>query len=70
MENLASIALDDGETIQDSEREGRHCEEVHGRDDLAVIAPESSPEFSVPAREETSAGCSEKLYVQRRRSRV
>src|SRR4029453_558045 len=44
MENLASIVFDDKETIQDSEREGRHGEEVHGRDDLAVIAQESSPE--------------------------
>ena len=30
---------------QDSEGESRHGEEVHGRDDLAVIAQESSPEF-------------------------
>ena len=46
MENLASIVFDDEETIQDSEREGRHGEEVHGRDYLAVIAQESSPEFA------------------------
>ena len=45
MENLASIVFDDEETIQDSEREGRHGEEVHGRDDFAVIAQESSPQF-------------------------
>jgi hypothetical protein len=35
--------LDDEETIQDSERQGRHREEVHGRNDLALIAKESSP---------------------------
>jgi hypothetical protein len=45
MENLASIVFDDEETIQDSKSEGRHGEEVHGRDDFAVIAQESSPEF-------------------------
>jgi len=51
MENLASIVFDDEETIQDSEREGRNGEEVHGRDDLAVIAQESSPELrDLPAR--------------------
>jgi len=37
--------FDDEETIQDSKSEGRHGEEVHGRDDFAVIAQESSPEF-------------------------
>jgi hypothetical protein len=31
---------------QDSEGEGRHGEEVHGRDDLAVIAKESRPELA------------------------
>jgi hypothetical protein len=45
MENLASIVFDDEETIRDWEREDRHGEEIHGRDDLAVIAQESSPEF-------------------------
>jgi hypothetical protein len=45
MENLASIVFDDEETIQDSKSEGRYGEEVHGRDDFAVIAQESSPEF-------------------------
>src|SRR5687768_15642232 len=45
MENLASIVFDDEETIQDSEGEGRHGEEVHGRDDLVVIAQEGSPEL-------------------------
>jgi hypothetical protein len=37
--------FDDEETIQDSKSEGRHGEEVHGRDNFAVIAQESSPEF-------------------------
>jgi hypothetical protein len=45
MEDPASTVFDDEETIQDSEAEGRHDEEVHGRDDLAVIRQESSPEF-------------------------
>ena len=44
MENLASIVFDEEETIQDSKGQGRHGEEVHGCDDLAVIAQESSPE--------------------------
>ena len=43
MEDLASTVFDDEETIQDSEGEGRHGEEVHGRDDLAVIAEKSRP---------------------------
>ena len=46
MEDLASTMFDDEETIQDSEGEGRHREEVHGRDDLAVIAKESRPEVA------------------------
>ena len=51
MEDLASTMFDDEKTIQDSEGEGRHGEEVHGRDDLAVIAKESRPELaSVVAR--------------------
>ena len=45
MENLASIVFDDEETIQDSEGEGRHGEEVHGRDGLAVIAQEAVQSF-------------------------
>ena len=45
MEDLASTVFDHEKTIQDSERESWHGEEVHGRDGLAVIAQESSPEF-------------------------
>jgi hypothetical protein len=45
MEDLASTVFDHKKTIQDSERESWHGEEVHGRDGLAVIAQESSPEF-------------------------
>src|SRR4030095_5487385 len=41
MENLASIVFDDEETIQDSKSEGRHGEEVHGRDDFVVTTQES-----------------------------
>jgi len=43
MEDLASTVFNDEETIQDSEGEGRDGEEVHGHDDLAVIAKESRP---------------------------
>ena len=43
MEDLASNLFDDEQTVQDSEGERRHGEEVHGRDDLAVIAKESRP---------------------------
>ena len=51
MEYPASTMFDDEKTIQDSEGKGRHGEEVHGRDDLAVIAKESRPELaSVVAR--------------------
>ena len=45
MEDLASTVFDHEKTIQDSERESWHGEEVHGRDYFAVIAQESSPEF-------------------------
>jgi hypothetical protein len=45
MEDLASTMFDHKKTIQDSERESWHGEEVHGRDGLAVIAQESSPAF-------------------------
>ena len=38
MDDLAPTVFDDEEAIQDSEREGRYGEEVHGRDDFAVIA--------------------------------
>jgi len=43
MEDLAATVFDDEEAIQDSKGEGWHGEEVHGRDDLAVIAKESRP---------------------------
>jgi hypothetical protein len=45
MEDPAATAFDDKETIQNSEGKGWNREEVHGRDDLAVIAQEGSPEF-------------------------
>ena len=46
MDYPASTVFDHKETIQDSEGEGRHGEEVHGLDDIAVIAQESSPELA------------------------
>jgi hypothetical protein len=54
MEDPASAMLDDEETIQDSERQSRHREEVHGRNDLALIAKESSPKpAGVQGRKQT-----------------
>ena len=46
MENSAVAVLDDEETIQDPEGESRHSEEVHGRDDFAVIAQKRRPELA------------------------
>ena len=43
MEDPASTVCDDEKTIQDSEGEGWHGEEVHGRNGLAVIAQGSRP---------------------------
>jgi len=43
MEDLAPTVFDDEETVQDSEGESRHGEEVHSRDDVAMIAKESRP---------------------------
>jgi len=45
MEDVSAAVFDSKETIQDSEGESRYGEEVRGRDDLAVIARESDPEF-------------------------
>jgi len=46
MKDPASTMLDDEEAIQDPEGEGRHGEEVHGGDDVPVIAKECSPELA------------------------
>ena len=46
MDDLAPTVFDDEETIQDSEAEGGHGEEIHGRDHIAVIAKESCPELA------------------------
>ena len=43
MDDLASTMFDNEETIQDSEGAGRNGEEVHGRDDVAVVTKESRP---------------------------
>jgi hypothetical protein len=45
MKDPASIVFDDEETKQDSKGEGRHGEEVHGCDDVPMIAKEGSPEL-------------------------
>ena len=39
------IHLSDKKAIQDSKCEGWHREEVHGRDDLAVVAQKGGLEF-------------------------
>jgi hypothetical protein len=41
-----STMFDEEAAIQDSERAGRHSEEVDGSDDVPVIAKESSPELA------------------------
>ena len=46
MKDPASTVFDHKEAIQDSEGQGRHGEEVHGHDDIAVIAQESSPQLA------------------------
>jgi len=46
MENPSAAVLDDEETIQDSEGQGRHREKVHGGDYFAVIVQENSPELA------------------------
>jgi hypothetical protein len=45
MEDPAATMFNNEEAIQDSEREGWHSEEVHGRDDFPMILQKSSPEF-------------------------
>jgi hypothetical protein len=46
MKDLAPPVLDDKEAIQDSKCGSWHGEEIHCRDDLAVIAQEGSPELA------------------------
>ena len=43
MENLASLVLDDKESIQHSKRHRRHGEEIEGSDYLAVILEKGVP---------------------------
>ena len=45
MEGLASAMFDNEETVQNSKGDCWNGEEIHGRNDLAVIAQEGSPEF-------------------------
>jgi len=45
MEDPASAMFDDEETIQNLADECWDGQEIHGRDGLAMIAKESSPEF-------------------------
>ena len=46
MENLASAVFDNEKAIQHAKGQSQHGEEVHGRDDVPVIAEESRPEFA------------------------
>jgi len=53
MQNPPAAVFDDEEAIQDSEAQRRDREEIHGRDHVAVIAKEGSPEVArlVPRRQ-------------------
>lgn len=46
MENLASAVFDNEEAVQHTKSQSRDGEEVHGRDDVSVIAEESRPELA------------------------
>ena len=46
MENLASAVFDNEKAVQHAKSQSRHGEEVHGRDDVSVIAEESRPELA------------------------
>ena len=46
MEDLAATMLDDEKAVQDSKSDCGHREEVHGRDDFAVVVKKSRPEFA------------------------
>ena len=43
MEDPSTTVLDHEEAIQHAKRQGGHGEEIHGCDDVAVIAKESNP---------------------------
>ena len=46
MRDLTPTMFDNKETVQNSEGESRHGEEVHGRNDVSLIAQKHSPEFA------------------------
>ena len=46
MENPASAMFDNEKAVQHAKTQSRHGEEVHGRDDVSVIAEESRPELA------------------------
>ena len=51
MEGLASAMFDNEETVQNSKGDCWNGEEIHGRNDFAVVSQESGPAFaSVVAR--------------------
>ena len=43
VENLAPCMLDDKEAIKSAERHGRHCEDVHCDEHLAMVLQEGQP---------------------------
>ena len=47
VKDLSSAMFDDKETIQDSKGEGWHSEEIHGRDDVSMIAQKCGPELAL-----------------------
>jgi len=44
-QNLSPVMAYDKEAIQNAKRERRHCEEVHGRNCLAMVPEEYQPAF-------------------------
>ena len=46
MEDPSTTVLDHEEAIQHAKRHSGHGEEIHGYDDVAVIAKESNPAFA------------------------
>src|SRR5260370_11416324 len=43
MQNTPAIVADDKETVEDAERDRRHCEEVHRRNRVPVILKQRAP---------------------------
>jgi len=46
MNHLASAVFDHEKSVQHAKCQSRHGKEIHGRDNLAVIPQESSPQLA------------------------